>query len=128
MLKDPRRAVLIAVAAGGAFGAPARFEVTELIHVAKGTFPWGTFGINVSGSFALGVLLRCLNGRTRLLAFLTTGFLGAFTTFSTFAVEADRLVKDGHPALAGGYILASVGVGLALMWTGLRVGQRLTPA
>ena len=96
--------------------------------MAKDTFPWATFWVNVFGSFTLGVLLRSFDRRRHLLPFLTTGFLGAFTTFSTFTVETDLLIKDGHAALAAVYCLTSVGLGLAAVWIGLDVGHRLTRA
>ena len=69
--------VLAAIAAGGALGAPARYEVAQIIHVAKDTFPWATFWTNVSGSFALGFVLILLIERfppTRYVRpFLATG-------------------------------------------------------
>lgn len=123
--------VLAAIAAGGALGAPARYEVAQIIHVAKDTFPWATFWTNVSGSFALGFLLVLIIERyppTRYLRpFFATGFLGAFTTFSTFAVETDLLIKDGHAALGVAYALASLVVGFAAVWVGMSCA-RLTPA
>ena len=123
--------VLAAVAAGGALGAPARYGVAQLVHVAQDTFPWATFWTNVSGSFALGLLLVLIVDRfppTRYLRpFFATGFLGAFTTFSTFAVEADLLARDKRPGIAAAYVAASVGVGLAAVWAGIVLG-RLTPA
>src|SRR3954471_10687924 len=95
---------VLAIAAGGALGAPARYGVATLIHVAPGSFPWATFWINVSGAFALGMLLMAASGRVRMtprvVPFAATGFLGAYTTFSTFSVESDLLVKDGHIAVA----------------------------
>ena len=79
---------LAAVAAGGALGAPARYGVAQLIHtapLASGGFAWATFWTNVSGSFALGLILmlafRWLPMSLHLRRFLTTGFLGAFATF-----------------------------------------------
>jgi len=123
--------VLAAIAAGGALGAPARYEVAQIIHVAKDTFPWATFWTNVSGSFALGLLLVLIIERyppsRYLRPFVATGFLGAFTTFSTFAVETDLLVKDGHAALGVAYAFASLAAGLAAVWAGMSCA-RLTPA
>jgi fluoride exporter len=123
--------VLAAIAAGGALGAPARYEVAQIIHVAPDTFPWATFWTNVSGSFALGFLLVLLIERyppTRYLRpFFATGFLGAFTTFSTFAVETDLLIKDGHAALGLVYALVSLAAGFAAVWVGI-LGARLAPA
>jgi fluoride exporter len=118
-----RPGVPAAIALGGALGAPARYEVAQLIHVAKDTFPWATFWTNVSGSFALGFFLILLIERfppTRYLRpFFATGFLGAFTTFSTFAVETDLLIKDGHALLGAAYVVASLTAGFAAVWTGI---------
>ena len=115
--------LLGAIAVGGALGAPARYGVAELIHVAPNTFPWATFWINVSGSFALGAVLAILIERYPpshyARAFVATGFLGAYTTYSTFAVETDLLIKDGYAAIALTYVIASVVVGLSAAWAGL---------
>jgi CrcB protein len=123
-----RPAVLAAIAAGGALGTPARFEVAQLIHVAPGTFPWATFWTNVSGSFLLGFLLILLIERfpptTYLRPFFATGFLGAFTTFSTFAVETDVLIKDGHALIGITYALGSIAAGLAAVWAGIHLARR----
>jgi CrcB protein len=119
--------VLAAIAAGGALGAPARYEVAQIIHVAKDTFPWATFWTNVSGSFALGFLLILVIERfppTRYVQpFFATGFLGAFTTFSTFAVESDLLIKDGHAAIGIVYAVASLATGLAAVWAGITLAR-----
>ncbi len=118
---EPR--VLGAVALGGALGAPARYGVAQAVHITPGTFPWGTFWINISGSFALGIVLGLLLERfppsRYLRPFVATGFLGTFTTYSTFAVETDLLVKNGHVAVALAYALASVMAGCASVWAGL---------
>ena len=120
--------VITAIAAGGALGAPARYEVAQIIHVTKDAFPWATFWTNVSGSFALGFLLVLIIERyppTRYLRpFFATGFLGAFTTFSTFAVETDLLIKDGHAALGVAYALASLAAGFAAVWVGMSCARR----
>ncbi len=122
--------VLAAIAAGGALGAPARYEVAQLLHVAKDTFPWATFWTNISGSFVLGFLLILVIERfppTRYLRpFFATGFLGAYTTFSTFAVETDLLIKDGHAVLGVAYATASLVVGFAAVWIGI-LCARLVP-
>jgi CrcB protein len=122
--------VILAIAAGGALGAPARYEVAQLISVAPGGFPWATFWTNLSGAFVLGFFLTLVIERlppTRFLRpFAAVGFLGSYTTFSTLAVETVLLVKDGHVALGVGYTLASVSAGLALAYLGI-VLARLLP-
>ena len=124
---DPR--ILAAVALGALPGAAARYAVVQLITVPAGHFPWATFWTNVSGSLVLGFLLALLIERyppalyTR--AFAGTGFLGAYTTFSTFSVEADLLVKDGHTAVALAYVVASLAAGLMASWWGILAGRRL---
>jgi CrcB protein len=57
--------------------------------------------------------------------FVTTGFLGAFTTFSTFAVDADVLAKDGHGGIAVVYVVATVAAGLAAGWAGIAIARRV---
>ena len=129
----PRRwppAVVAVVAAGGALGAPARYEMSQLIHVAKDTFPWATFTTNLVGAFVLGCFLEIVLERlppTRYLRpFFAIGFLGAFTTFSTMAVETVTLVKDGDAVLGIGYLFASIAAGLAVTYAGIVVA-RLVP-
>jgi CrcB protein len=122
--------VLGAIAAGGALGAPARYGVAQLVAAPAGAFPWATFVTNVSGSLALGVILTLVvsrfPGARHVGPFLTTGFLGAYTTYSTFAVETDQLVTSGHAAVAGVYAGASLGVGLAAAAAGIRVARALS--
>jgi CrcB protein len=124
-----RADVLLAIAVGGALGAPARYGVAQLIPITPGTFPWATFWTNISGAFVLAVFLTILIERfppTRYVrAFFGIGFLGAYTTFSTLAVETATLVKDGDVALGVGYTLASIVVGLALAYLGIRLGRAL---
>ncbi len=119
--------VLAAIAAGGALGAPARYEVAQLIHVARDTFPWATFWTNVSGSFALGFVLILVIERfppsRYARPFFATGFLGAFTTFSTFAVETDLLIKDGYATIGILYALGSLLVGFAAVWAGILLAR-----
>lgn len=130
--RQRRPGVLAAVAAGGALGAPARYGISLAVHITPGTFPWGTFWINLSGSFALGLLLAVLLARfpadPHLRPFLATGFLGAYTTYSTFAVETDLLIRNGHAGVALAYTAASLAVGLLAAATGLRLGRVLAGA
>src|SRR5436305_15338112 len=108
--------VLSAIAVGGALGSLARYGVSRIVHVSPGHFPWATFWTNVSGSFALGAVLVLLVARfppsRYVRPFLAVGFIGAYTTFSTMAVETDVLVKDGHAAVGIAYLLASLTAGL----------------
>jgi len=122
-------AVLAAIAAGGVLGVLARYGLARLVHVGPGAFPWATFVTNVSGSFALGVVLVVILRRfppgTFVRPFVATGFLGAFTTYSTFAVESVVLAKDGAPGLACAYVVASLTVGFAAAWAGISLGRRV---
>jgi CrcB protein len=124
--------VLAAISIGAMGGATARYELAAHIHVPAGGFPWPTFWANISGSFLLGVVLAVLLERfppsRYARAFAATGFLGAYTTFSTFSVETDLLIKDGYAGTALLYVGASLGVGLAIALLGLLVGRRATPA
>jgi CrcB protein len=114
---------LILIAAGGALGALARYGIAGLVQSrAAGFFPWGTLAVNVIGSFLLGFGFRFMEGvaipaEWRQAA--TVGFLGAFTTFSTFSFEAVALVQDGDWRRAATYLFASVLLGLAAVVAGL---------
>jgi CrcB protein len=119
--------VLVAVALGGALGAPARYEVAQRIHVAKDTFPWPTFWTNITGAFLLGLFLTLViarfPSRPYPRPFFAIGFLGAYTTFSTMAVEAVTLITDGRAGLGIGYACLSVVAGLAVAYTGIIAGR-----
>lgn len=126
----PRRMrpdVLGAIALGGALGALARYGVAHVIHVATDTFPWATFWTNVSGSFVLGFVLVLIVERfppsRYARAFVAVGFLGAYTTFSTFAVEVVVLAKDHHAGLAAAYALGSLAAGFLVVWLGMIAGR-----
>jgi fluoride exporter len=121
--------VLVAVAAGGALGAPARYAVAEVVHVAENSFPWATFWTNVSGSFAFGFLLVLVIERfppsRYVQPFFATGFLGAFTTFSALAVETDLLIKEGQAPMGVMYALISLVVGFAAVWAGMVLARHV---
>jgi CrcB protein len=122
------RVAAFAVAAGGAIGALARYAVGRIWVVHAGQFPWSTFAINTSGAFAIGFILTLIGRRVirwpATQPLLVTGFLGAWTTMSTFAVEADLLVRDGRAAIAVVYILGSAVSGLAATLFGVRLARR----
>lgn len=126
------RAMVLSLACGGALGAVARQAVASAMPLAGGQFPWGTVTVNVSGSFALGLLLVLLLEqfpRARLARpVLGTGFLGAYTTFSTFMVDAVLLVHDGKPATAAAYVLASLLAGLLAVWLGMATARTVLHA
>jgi len=117
---------VLAVAVGSAVGAPARYLLDQLISSRhERLFPWGTFTINVSGSFLLGLLVSAgAHGGVApwLLAGVGTGFLGAYTTFSTYIWETMRLVEDGAVLIACLNVAASVVTGAAAAALGLVVG------
>ena len=122
-----RPAVLLAVAAGGLLGGPARYAVERLLPAGDGSLPWGTLTVNVVGSAVLGLLLMVLAEvwppRRYLRPFAAVGFLGSFTTFSTWMVEVDRLATQAQVALAVGYLLGSLVTGLLAAAAGLAAGR-----
>ena len=120
----------LAISAGGALGANARYLLASWATAQWGTqFPVATLLINVSGSCALGVYLTLVTERftgheaTRL--FVTTGFLGAYTTFSTFSVEALRLIETGDAAAGLKYVVASVVLSIVAAAIGMIVAHAL---
>ena len=123
--------LVAAVAVGGALGAPARYALSKAVHTPPNGFPWSTFVTNVSGSLLLGLLLTLIGERwapTRFARpFAGTGFCGAYTTWSTFMVDTDTLVKGAHVLVAAAYVAASLLVGLAAVYAGIVLG-RLWPA
>lgn len=109
--------VVAAVAVGGAIGAIGRWGIGAAWPHPAGTFPWSTFVVNLVGCLAIGVLLVLLTevaGRPHRLArpFLGTGVLGGFTTFSTYAVEVERLVAGGEAILAIAYAFGTLAAAL----------------
>jgi CrcB protein len=122
------------VGVGGFIGANARFVVARLVGATFETkFPLGTFVINVSGSFLLGVLgtivaQKVMPGSESMRLALGIGFLGAYTTFSTFEFETHALFGDGSWLIATTNIVASVFVGLLALRAGVVVAKAwLTP-
>ncbi len=119
---DLRTVVMVGV--GGAVGTVTRYSLGRLAPVASGTFPTTTFAINVTGAFILGLLLGLLARSRRSdrvwRPLLGVGFLGGYTTFSTFAVETTQLVRTHHAVVALSYVTASIVAGLLAA----RLGER----
>ena len=115
---------ILAVGIGGAIGAMLRFYISQII-VYDGGFPLATLAVNLIGSLLLGFLLggRLLQHRPHVKVALTTGLLGAFTTFSTFSYETVKLVESGLPGLALLYICLSVLGGLCCSLIGFKLAN-----
>lgn len=123
------RATLVAVAVGGVLGSLGRWAVGLALPHAPGSFPWATLVVNVSGAFAMGLLVAFLVGRpgTHRLArpFVGVGILGGWTTFSALAVEAVELAANGQVQPALGYVAASFLGGTLAVGAGTAVGRRV---
>ena len=124
--RTPRR-VVAAIAAGGALGGPVRYGLGLAFPTAPHTFPATTFTINVTGSFVLALLMVFIldvwppNAYVR--PFFCVGFLGAYTTFSTWMVDTDRLIAAGAYGTAAANLLLSLAAGIAATSLGLSVGR-----
>jgi fluoride exporter len=123
---------LLLVAGGGAFGSLARYGIGEWTRTRFGeSFPWGTLVVNVAGSLLLGLLLGlALSGKTSrpTRALIGTGFLGAFTTFSTFSAESYALIEGGKLGAAAANVSANLVVGLLAAALGFALGRSLGAA
>ena len=125
-----RPAMLAVVAVGGAVGTAAR-EALALVVPTVGGLPLAILLINLSGAFALGLLLEALlrlgpdtGGRRLARLTLGTGFCGGFTTYSTLTVGTAGLLQDGATGLGIGYAVGSVLLGAVAAWAGVLVGAR----
>ena len=116
--------VWVGVAVFGAAGAYARFSVGTWVG-ARGAFPTGTFVVNLTGAFVLGILTGLAITGDALLVF-GTGLLGAYTTFSTWMVEAQRLAEEAEFTAMTSYLVLSMVAGLAAAGLGWAVGSVLS--
>ncbi len=121
---------IVYIATGGALGAVMRYLVSTGIHSFLGRgFPYGTLTVNVLGSFMMGFLFIYLLERSSLgpewRALILIGFLGAFTTFSTFSIETLNLIESGAMVRALANILVSVITCILATWLGVILGRQL---
>lgn len=120
--------IWLAIGAGGALGAMARHGLNHLVHqrALGAVFPHGIFLINVAGSFAIGLVAGLVAGQRVELSytartFVIVGFLGGFTTFSSFSLDTLALARDGHAGLALLNAAGQVVLSLAAVWAGYRL-------
>ena len=115
------------VMAGGAVGAALRFQLSRMLPVSAGGWPWPTFAANVAGGLAMGVLaawaLRQGDAGEPMRLLLGVGLLGGFTTFSAFSLEMAMMVERGNMLLAVSYAMASVLLALVAVFAGLALGR-----
>ena len=120
----------LAVGVGGFVGSIARFWLAVYVGQRMGTrFPYGTFLINISGSFLIGLVMTILTERTHLSPtyryLIPIGFIGGYTTFSTFEYETLRAIQDGQFTIGLLNIVLSVVFGFVMVWTGAIVGKAI---
>ena len=111
----------------GGVGSLARYVVGGWVQKLGPGFPWGTLFINVSGCFIIGFLAAAYQGRWQVReeyrVALMVGFLGGYTTFSSFGLETFRLANDAQFLRASLNVLLSVAVGLVAVWAGYRLAE-----
>ncbi|MDH5545325.1 MAG: fluoride efflux transporter CrcB [Gammaproteobacteria bacterium] len=120
---------LLAIAAGGALGAMGRYGVSQGVHSVLGRgFPYGTLTANVLGSLLIGVLfvflVERIDASPEWRAFLVVGFLGAFTTFSSFSLETMNLLTQGEAGKAMLNVVLSVSLCLVATWAGILLARQ----
>ena len=120
------------IGAGGALGAMARHLLSSGITQVMGTqFPWGILCVNLAGCFAMGLVaglgMQAFPLSQDLKAFLATGILGGFTTFSAFSLDSIQMAERGEMTGAAAYVLASVAGSIAALVAGLALVRAVTP-
>ena len=116
--------VLFLIAIGGGLGSVARHYLSTFVYkFADGGFPWGILTVNIIGGLAMGLIVELsalkLNLSPELRAFLTTGILGGFTTFSAFSLDSALLIERGDWLSAGSYMVGSVVLSVGALFVGL---------
>lgn len=114
---------ILLVFIGGGLGAVSRFLVTTALAGKLGNFPLGTLTANLFGSLLMGLVLGILAGRfDSIRLFVAVGFLGGFTTFSSFSAETLTLIQNGQIFAAAANVIVSVVAGLGACAVGLKIG------
>ncbi len=116
--------LLLAIAIGGALGSVARHYVsTGVYHVTGPAFPYGILAVNVIGGLVMGIVVELgalkLNYSPEIRAFLTTGILGGFTTFSAFSLDTALLIERGDWLGSAAYVMGSVALSVGALFAGL---------
>jgi len=121
---------LIWIGVAGALGTLERYALAGAVQRSvRSSFPWGTVGVNVLGCLLIGVAWSAFESRVHITSEVRTpvlvGFLGAFTTFSAFALDTGALVRDGAGAWAFGKVVLQNAAGLAALFLGMVFGRLL---
>jgi CrcB protein len=115
-----RRDILLVIAAGGVLGSLCRWGVGLALPRSPKGFPWATFTVNVSGCFLIGILMVLVLDvwppSRYVRPFLGIGFLGGYTTFSTYMLDTRALLVEGQRVTAGIYLFGSLAAGLVGVW------------
>ncbi|MFF1919870.1 fluoride efflux transporter CrcB [Streptomyces sp. NPDC058221] len=126
---NPQTAVVAVVALGGAVGASARYGASLLWPTAAGGFPWTTLVVNVVGCAVIGVFMVIISevwtAHRLVRPFFGTGVLGGFTTFSTYAVDIERLVDGGRTPGGLAYLGLTLLAALAAVWSAVWLTRRV---
>ncbi|MCX5342453.1 fluoride efflux transporter CrcB [Streptomyces atratus] len=127
--RNPQGSVVAVVSLGGALGASARYGATLIWPTAPGGFPWTTLTVNVVGCTVIGVFMVVISevwAVHRLVRpFFGTGVLGGFTTFSTYAVDIERLVDAGRARTGLAYLGLTLCAALAAVWSAVWATRRV---
>ncbi|MCX4731083.1 fluoride efflux transporter CrcB [Streptomyces sp. NBC_01363] len=126
---NPQGSVVAVVALGGAIGACARYGATLIRPTAPGGFPWTTLVVNVVGCAVIGVFMVVISevwtAHRLVRPFFGTGVLGGFTTFSTYAVDIQRLIDGDRVRAALGYLGLTLFAALAAVWSAVWATRRV---
>jgi CrcB protein len=124
-MSPPMVSALISVVLGSALGGTARYFLSGVVARRVGeTFPWGTLSVNISGAFLIGVFAALARDSASLFAsqdpwlFAVTGFLGCYTTVSSFSLQTLALARDGESGGAIGYVAISVALSVGAVAVG----------
>jgi len=120
---------LLLIMLAGGLGSGLRYGMGGLVHrYLPASYPWGTLTVNLTGCFLFGLLWALAEGRwsisPEMRAIILIGFLGGFTTFSSFAFETTQFLRDGQWLFAGMNVVMQNGLGILLLYAGITLGRR----